>query len=170
MSHPIDDGCADRSAQGQPDLPPIILDPDLESARDPGAAHLNGLHVLWVLLGGIIGSFCRQALTTHYPPHPGGLPWAVLLVNASGCLAIGLVGGAFFERDPSRVAWRLFVVTGILGGWTTYSALAAEFLLLNHHGSLGAGFLLIAISLVANIGLAGLGLGVGRQLIKDRSA
>ena len=53
---------------------------------------------------------------------PGGWPWATLIVNLVGCLAIGLAARKL-ARDT--VAWA-FVVTGVLGGFTTFSAFAVE--------------------------------------------
>ena len=80
-----------------------------------------------IALGGAVGATARWAVaeiadavgTSHVP---GTWPWATLTVNIVGCLLIGLAA-----RNLARetVAWA-FVVTGVLGGFTTFSALAVE--------------------------------------------
>lgn len=93
---------------------------------DRVTARLIGL----VALGGALGSVGRYALETALPFSPGrgatGFPWATLLVNVSGSLAMGLLV-AWLTAHPSPPPWaRPFAAVGLLGGWTTYSALAAE--------------------------------------------
>jgi fluoride exporter len=147
---------------------PGVFDPDIE---EPTGAHPTFAlgHLLAVIAGGIIGTFLRQALTTHFAPHAGQLPWSVLAINASGCLLIGLVVGAVFEANHRAIAWRLFLVTGILGGWTTYSALAASFVLLLHDHAPGSAVGLWVITIISNVVLAGAGLVAGRSVTKGRS-
>lgn len=147
---------------------PGFFDPDIEEPTGVRQSFSTG-HLLAVMGGGVIGTFLRQSLTTHFAPHGGQLPWAVLAINASGCLLIGLVVGAVFETNHTAVAWRLFLVTGILGGWTTYSALAASFVLLLHDHAPGSATWLWIITVVSNVVLAGLGLVVGRSLAKVRT-
>jgi CrcB protein len=80
-----------------------------------------------IALGGVIGATARWAVAeivnSAGAPHvPGSWPWATLIVNIVGCLLIGLAARNL-ARDT--VAWA-FVVTGVLGGFTTFSALAVE--------------------------------------------
>lgn len=80
-----------------------------------------------VAAGGAIGSsgrwFVAWVLEAMGSGHvPGTWPWATLLVNVVGCAAIG-VAARSVERDTA--AWA-FVVTGVLGGFTTFSAFAVE--------------------------------------------
>ena len=80
-----------------------------------------------VALGGAIGAtgrwFVAWALGPTVAGHvPGSWPWATLVVNVVGCLLIGLAARNL-ERDS--MAWT-FVVPGLLGGFTTFSALAVE--------------------------------------------
>jgi fluoride exporter len=147
---------------------PGAFDPDIEEPS--GTRHaLSVGHLLAVIAGGVIGTFLRQSLTTRFAPHGGQLPWPVLAINASGCLLIGLVVGAVFEANHSAVRWRLFLVTGVLGGWTTYSALAASFVLLLHDHAPGSAAWLWIITLASNVVLAGCGLVIGRSLAKVRT-
>lgn len=93
----------------------------------PGALPL-GLAALAVATGGAAGSLARWAvgLALNRPGSPW--PWGTLAVNALGGLLIGLAL-AWLSRQPSEAA-RLLWVTGVLGGFTTFSAFSAESLML----------------------------------------
>jgi CrcB protein len=75
-----------------------------------------------VAVGGTLGATGRWAISAAWTHEPGGWPWATLVVNMVGCVAIGVAARRLI-RDT--VAWA-FVVTGILGGFTTFSAFAVE--------------------------------------------
>lgn len=82
--------------------------------------------VIQVACGGALGALARfgaiQLVTT---PAPGTFPWPVFLVNVSGCLIIGLLAG-LSGQWPALHSWRLFLFTGILGGYTTFSSFGLE--------------------------------------------
>lgn len=77
-----------------------------------------------VALGGAIGSVLRHcaslALAAIAPGAP--FPWNILAVNAVGCLAIGVLGEAFLRWPESPLWLRPFLIAGVLGGLTTFSA------------------------------------------------
>lgn len=75
-----------------------------------------------VALGGAIGATARWGAGVRFDIAPDEFPWPTLAVNVVGCLLIGLVA-ARVVRDTR--AWA-FVVTGLLGGFTTMSAFAVE--------------------------------------------
>jgi CrcB protein len=80
----------------------------------------------WVGIGGLVGAMARFAVYQLVVPRLGtGFPFATLLVNATGSLLIGVVVTWLTARavDP---AWRLVLVTGFLGGYTTFSAFSHE--------------------------------------------
>ncbi len=91
----------------------------------------------WVIAGAVIGAPLRYFVGSRlqswgWADFPGG----TLVVNLTGCFAIGLVLGLAESRDaPSREA-RLFLVTGILGSYTTFSAFGWETLELLRGGEL----------------------------------
>ena len=101
--------------------------PATDATNDPvelfGATSLPLPRVLAaVAFGGAVGATGRWAVGELFPAEPGVWPWATLLVNVLGALAIGFAARGV-ERDSLR--WAL-LVTGVLGGFTTFSALAVE--------------------------------------------
>lgn len=111
---------------------------------------------LWVGVGGFVGSVARHAVAIWLAPgDPARFPWATFGVNCAGCLLIGLLTGVT-ARAPD--AARLFLVTGILGGFTTFSAFGLESLTLLRRGELGIALLYIFGSVLVGIAAVWLGL------------
>ena len=79
-----------------------------------------------VALGGAIGSVGRYAVGVALPHEATGFPWGTLLVNVSGAFAMGLLVAYLVDRPGVHRLARPFVGVGLLGGWTTFSALAVE--------------------------------------------
>ncbi|WP_291042226.1 CrcB family protein [Herbiconiux sp.] len=99
----------------------------LDSDGGVGAA-LFGLPVLLVVAGGVVGTTLR-VLVTAAVPDAGGLPIDILVVNLVGAFALGLLLEVLALRGPdtgTRRRVRLLVGTGVIGGFTTYSALATD--------------------------------------------
>lgn len=107
--------------------------------------------LLWVGLGGFVGSVLRFAISgaLHRLPASAAFPWGTLVVNVLGCGAIGLVGAWLEARELTRPELRLFVVIGLLGGFTTFSTFGYETLALARQ----AGFGRMALNVVANVAL-----------------
>ncbi len=89
--------------------------------------------LLWVMLGGAIGSALRYGIGKWIPPTPGGFPWSTFWVNASGCLLIGILAGYLEKRSVSSETLRGFWMVGLCGGFTTFSAFSLETLSLLQH-------------------------------------
>jgi CrcB protein len=85
-------------------------------------------------------------------------PVATLFINVVGSLAMGLIAGWFAMRGQAPQAWRLFLTTGVLGGFTTFSAFSLETVLLWERGEAGAALAYVSASVVA--ALAGLAAGL----------
>lgn len=92
--------------------------------------------VLLVALGGGLGALARWGLTTVGPE----MPWSTLTINLVGSFLIGLL----WARVPDGPRWWLWG-TGVLGGFTTFSALAAETVALDP--SAAAGYLVATLTL-----------------------
>lgn len=97
--------------------------------------------LLWVFIGGIAGTGAR-ALLLQWLPTTQGFPWAVLGINVLGAFLLGVLLQALISRGLSAGGWlrfRLLLGTGVLGAFTTYSALSEGILALIHSGdALGA--------------------------------
>lgn len=112
----------------------------------------------WVAAGGALGSLGRWLVGLALPGVVDGWPWTTLLVNVTGALAMGLlVGRLEVSRAPGWV--RPFVATGLLGGWTTYSAFALEVVTLSPF--VAAGYVLATV--VLGVGACTVGLTLGER-------
>lgn len=90
---------------------------------------------LWVGVGGFLGANLRYTLGAWLVSHWGtAFPWPTLLINVTGSLAIGLVLTVLTEKLLVDPAWRLFLVVGFLGGYTTFSSYTFEALALAADG------------------------------------
>lgn len=82
---------------------------------------------LWVGLGGFLGANARHALGVWIVARVGAsFPWHTLAINLTGSLAIGAIVVLLSERLGGDPAWRLFLVVGFLGGYTTFSSYTFE--------------------------------------------
>lgn len=77
-------------------------------------------------VGGMVGASARYALEEAWPHADGGLPWATLFINVSGCLLIGVLMVAVTEAGPRHPLWRPVLGVGVLGGYTTLSTYAVQ--------------------------------------------
>jgi CrcB protein len=83
--------------------------------------------LLLVFVGGGIGSVCRYAMATALQRSlPGPFPVGTFFVNLLGCFAVGLVGAFGLERAAISPEARIFIMVGLLGGFTTFSSFAWE--------------------------------------------
>jgi CrcB protein len=114
--------------------------------------------LLLVALGGALGAVGRFWLGGVLLRHIGtGFPWGTLAVNLIGSFAAGYIAIWLEGRGPSALYWRAFLIVGVLGALTTYSALMLECLLFAKSGRNGLLLGYLAISLVAGLALVWLG-------------
>lgn len=121
------------------------------------------IQTLLVFIGGGLGAVGRHGVNIAAARILGfGLPWGTLVVNIVGSFAMGLIVGWFaFKADTglSQHA-RLFLTTGMLGGFTTFSAFSLDAVLLWERGEVVAAAAYVIVSVVVSIAglIAGLAL------------
>lgn len=107
--------------------------------------------VLLVGLGSFIGGVARYLLSLFIQNKAvNSFPYGTLTVNVFGCFLIGIVYGLFVRSGLSS-EWRLFLATGILGGFTTFSTFSYESMTLMREGQAGTALLYIGFSLVLGL-------------------
>ncbi|MFF1571616.1 fluoride efflux transporter FluC [Leifsonia sp. NPDC058292] len=97
-------------------------------AKNPTPVHLHWRHIALVFVGGALGTAVRALLGATLPPV-AGLPVATLGINVVGAFVLGMLLQSLASAGPEagrRRDVRLFAGTGILGGFTTYSAFAVD--------------------------------------------
>jgi fluoride exporter len=120
---------------------------------------------LIAFLGGGIGAALRHGVNLAGARLLGtAFPYATLTENITGSLAMGLLVGLFAFRTGVPQHWQLFLTTGILGGYTTFSAFSLDAVLLAERGQIGLAALYVVLSVVASIGGLIGGLALMRQL------
>jgi CrcB protein len=130
------------------------------SARTPLPVHLHWRSVLLVFAGGAIGTLVRYLLSAAVPAV-GGVPLVTLVINVTGAFVLGWLLEALALRGPDagrRRDLRLFAGTGILGGYTTYSAFAVDTdgLFIAHDPTAGIGYAVATIVIGALASAAGI--------------
>lgn len=122
-----------------PEDPDLGVDQGSEGHARP--VHLRLPYLGLVFVGGTLGTATREALSLALPPV-NGIPYAIFGVNIVGAFLLGLLLEALSHRGPDhghRRTLRLLLGTGFMGGFTTYSALAADSAVLIGHGASGTG-------------------------------
>ena len=111
-----------------------------------------------VMLGGALGAGGRFWIGGALLRRVGdGLPWGTLAANFIGAFVAGFLAIWLEARGPSALYWRAFLIVGVLGGLTTYSALMLECLLFARSNRNDQLLLYLAITLVGGLALVWLG-------------
>lgn len=118
---------------------------------------------LIVMAGGALGTLMRYLVSLCALPISGQLPWGTIIVNITGSFIIGFFGTLTLAhgRFPVSEEFRLFVMIGICGGYTTFSSFSLQTLDLLREGALGRAAINIALSVVLCILAVAIGHAVG---------
>lgn len=122
-------------------------------------------NLILVMLGGGIGAGARHLVNLAVPRYAGNdFPWATVTVNIVGALAMGLLVGWLARRSGDTNSLRLFLATGILGGFTTFSAFSLDFAVLWERGAATSAFVYVALSVIGSLAAIFAGLWLVRTL------
>lgn len=113
---------------------------------------------LVVFLGAGLGGALRHGVNLLAVRLFGQAFYGTFLVNVLGCLALGLLAGYFTFKGDASQSWRLFLTTGVLGGFTTFSAFSMDTVLLWERGELSVAALYVVGSVA--LSLAGFFMGL----------
>lgn len=119
------------------------------------------MNYILVFLGGGLGASLRHAINVGCARACGvNFPYGTFVINITGSLVMGLIAGYLAFKGEASQPWRLFVMTGILGGYTTFSAFSLDAVTLYERGQGGlAAFYVLGSVLLSIAGLiAGLSL------------
>jgi len=122
-------------------------------------------HLFIVALGGALGSGMRHlvnlaALRLFGP----AFPWGTLAVNIAGSFIMGLFVELLARRFGGSAELRLFIATGILGGFTTFSAFSLDVAVLYERGAVAQAAFYVAASIVVAVLALFLGMWLGKSL------
>jgi CrcB protein len=121
------------------------------------------LNTLLVFLGGGVGAAARHGINVYFGRVLGtAFPWHTFFENVTGSLLMGILAGWFALKGDASQSWRLFLTTGILGGYTTFSAFSLDAMLLYERGELA----LATLYVVGSVALSLFGLFAGLLLMR----
>jgi CrcB protein len=125
---------------------------------------IRSMGYLIVFLGGGIGAAMRHGINIAAARALGtAFPYGTLLINITGSFIMGAVAAYFAFKGDASQHWRLFLTTGILGGYTTFSAFSLDAALLYERGEMG----MAALYVVASVALSIAGLFAGLALVRS---
>jgi CrcB protein len=121
------------------------------------------MNYVLVFLGGGLGSTLRHIVNIVCPRFFGtSFPYHTFMINVTGSTVMGLIAGYLAFKGGASQHWRLFLMTGILGGYTTFSAFSLDAALLYERGETGLALAYVLGSVVLSIA----GLFAGLALIR----
>lgn len=114
-------------------------------------------------MGGALGTLLRAGGMVLLPPEAGAVPWVILIENVVGAFLLGWLTGWLLDRQPVRPWLEDFLVPGMLGSFTTFSALAVDApgLGLVRDSGVGIGGAYLALSVTLGFMAAAAGLAFG---------
>ena len=121
------------------------------------------LNYVLVFIGGGLGSTLRHTVNMIAARSLGtAFPWGTFLINITGSTIMGVIAGYLAFKGEASQPWRLFLMTGILGGYTTFSAFSLDAALLYERGETALALLYV----LGSVALAIAGLFAGLALVR----
>jgi CrcB protein len=121
------------------------------------------MNYLLVFIGGGVGSTLRHTINVVCGRLIGtAFPYSTFIINITGSTIMGLIAGYLALKGDASQPWRLFLMTGILGGYTTFSAFSLDAALLYERGAIGLAAFYVLGSVVFSIA----GLFAGLTLVR----
>lgn len=117
-----------------------------------------------VAAGGAVGASARYLLGFWLPNEAGRISWSILSANIVGCLLAGFLTALFALRLELSPAMQLFLVTGVLGGFTTFSAFSVNTLQIAESGQLVLAASNVLLNVVGSLAAVMLGWSLARTL------
>jgi fluoride exporter len=144
-------GCGGRKLAAKPAVPAVWF---WEIAK---------MNYLLVFIGGGLGSTLRYIVNVVCPRFLGAdFPYHTFIINITGSTVMGLIAGYLAFKGDAAQSWRLFLMTGILGGYTTFSAFSLDTAVLYERGEIGLALFYVLGSVVFSIA----GLFAGLTLVR----
>jgi CrcB protein len=120
---------------------------------------------LLVFFGGGLGATLRHVINLVCVRYIGmAFPYGTFIINITGSIVMGLIAGYLAFKGEAAQPWRLFLMTGILGGYTTFSAYSLDAALLYERGEIGLALFYVLGSVVFSIAGLFAGLALVRHL------
>ena len=138
-----------------------------------GTAHRSASGYGWrvwtaVAAGGLLGTELRYVLGLLFPDQPGGLPWTTLGINVVGSFVLAALTTVWIARPQTAFWLRAAIGPGVLGSFTTFSAVVFSTDQLTRSGLPGVGFLYLGLSVLLGLAAAAAGWRTGRVLGASR--
>lgn len=108
-------------------------------------------------IGAAVGAWLRWGLSLWLNPVFPDIPFGTLAANLGGGYLIGLAVAYFAQHPGLAPEWRLLIVTGFLGGLTTFSTFSAEIFTLFSRAQVALGLAAIALHVAGSLAMTGLG-------------
>jgi fluoride exporter len=126
----------------------------------------QGVIVLALGCGGVIGAIARYSVSLAFPVASDGIPWNTLLINLSGSALLGFLLILMIEQFPRGRLVRPVIGTGVIGAYTTFSTFSVEAILLVRGDDYATALAYVALSVVAGLIAVWVGMIVARLLIR----
>jgi CrcB protein len=121
------------------------------------------MNYLLVFIGGGLGASLRHAINVGCARACGlNFPYGTFVINITGSLVMGIIAGYLALKGEASQPWRLFIMTGILGGYTTFSAFSLDAVTLYQRGEMGLALFYVLGSVLLSIA----GLFAGLALVR----